>query len=874
MKTLIIYLLCWVASGISSRSQADKPVEVDGLFYKITGSNTVSIIGSEREEAVLEIPSEITIKGTNYKITGIENHLLDINKKGEIKKYGWGRTLKKVIVPNTVKRIGLNAFAYQSYLEDIELPASVQSIGGYAFGLCTSLKRIRIPEGVTVIAAHTFDGCKNLQKVILPESLQKIYIGAFQNCSSLTDINIPSKVDEIDASVFRDCGIWALDLSHTQIKTLDLECVANSALGYVSFPEGITQFTGNSYANGNCLYHMDYTTLKALEQNGKMNFLNNIHHLAIRNTESINKNYCPNVVTLILTGPIREISPRTFKDNTYLRFVYLDGPQIQNPKTGKIYHFAPSSITKIGTSAFWQCSNIISVKFPQTLTTIEDGAFHDCSKLERIDLPLSVEHIEECAFWNCVSVREITGLNSSISYGYYQGRSDPFLNIPNFDLKQLQQTFTYFAIGYLKKELQEWERKKEFETTSQWQQRVTVENRDKRVKELIEQAKKAYIAQAKIPALKVTLGSYDADYNTYRIDAEQMGSIYVQVPINEAPAFKENFEKAGFTPTYGIKDNQLALTSLTVTVNGKTYRNIQPAKDDNQQLLAQLPPLSINLRQDAQTEETIDQSSTKKPISPADVDTNIPTTETVASTTFAVIIANENYTREAHVPFAARDGEIFARYCHKTLGIPEKNIRLVKNATLNDMKFQLNWLNQVLTAHDGQAKAIVYYAGHGIPGESDQTAYLLPADGYGSDPGTGYALKDFYTVLGNAPAESVTVFLDACFSGTKRESGMMTSARGVAIKVKSETPRGNMVVFSAAQGDETAYQYAEKGHGMFTYFLLKKLQETCGEVTLGELSDYVTKEVEKASIVNNNKIQTPSVIPSPNIINWQIKKLK
>ena len=135
---------------------------------------------------------------------------------------------------------------------------------------------------------------------------------------------------------------------------------------------------------------------------------------------------------------------------------------------------------------------------------------------------------------------------------------------------------------------------------------------------------------------------------------------------------------------------------------------------------------------------------------------------------FAVIIANEKYSREAQVPFAIRDGEIFAQYCHKTLGIPEKNIRLVKNATLNDMKFQLNWLNQVLTAHDGKAKAIVYYAGHGIPGESNRSGYLLPADGYGSDTGTGYALKDFYTTLGNAPAKSVIVFLDACFSGTKR----------------------------------------------------------------------------------------------------------
>ena len=76
----------------------------------------------------------------------------------------------------------------------------------------------------------------------------------------------------------------------------------------------------------------------------------------------------------------------------------------------------------------------------------------------------------------------------------------------------------------------------------------------------------------------------------------------------------------------------------------------------------------------------------------ADVDMNIPETGTVADKTFAVVIANEEYSREARVPFALRDGEVFAEYCRKTLGIPEKNIRVVKNATLNDMKFQLNWL--------------------------------------------------------------------------------------------------------------------------------------------------------------------------------------
>lgn len=104
--------------------------------------------------------------------------------------------------------------------------------------------------------------------------------------------------------------------------------------------------------------------------------------------------------------------------------------------------------------------------------------------------------------------------------------------------------------------------------------------------------------------------------------------------------------------------------------------------------------------------------------------------------------------------------------------------------------------------------------------------------------------------------------MDACFSGSQRGDGMLVAARGVAIKAKKTNPVGNMVVFSAAQGDETAYPYKEQKHGMFTYYLLKKLQETKGDVTLGELSDYITSEVKKQSIVLNGKMQTPTVIPS------------
>ena len=256
------------------------------------------------------------------------------------------------------------------------------------------------------------------------------------------------------------------------------------------------------------------------------------------------------------------------------------------------------------------------------------------------------------------------------------------------------------------------------------------------------------------------------------------------------------------------------------------------------------------------------------------VDEDIPVTNQKSSKTFAVIIANENYQSVAPVPFALNDGNIFREYCLKTLGIPEKQIKYVPNATGNQIKAQVNWLQNICEVFE-DAQIIFYYAGHGIPDESSRTAYLLPVDGLGTDVTTGYKLDDLYSALGNIPANNVTVFMDACFSGSKREQGMLASARGVAIKAKSGMPQGNMVVFSAAQGDETAYPNQEEKHGMFTYFLLKKLQDTKGDVTLYDLGQYITQRVSQESIVLNNKSQTPCVTPSTSLdASWREWKLK
>lgn len=258
----------------------------------------------------------------------------------------------------------------------------------------------------------------------------------------------------------------------------------------------------------------------------------------------------------------------------------------------------------------------------------------------------------------------------------------------------------------------------------------------------------------------------------------------------------------------------------------------------------------------------------------SDVDENIPVADRANNNTFALIIANEHYTQVAAVPFALNDGKVFREYCMKTLGLGQKNIRYIPDATGNQIKAGVNWLASVTEAFDNP-QVIVYYAGHGIPDEATKSAYLLPVDGNGSDVTTGYKLDNLYATLGSMPASRITVFMDACFSGSKREQGMLAEARGVALKSKSGVPQGNMVVFSAAQGDETAYPNREQQHGLFTYYLLKKLQETKGDISLKALGDYITKQVSQQSLLLNSKKQTPCVIPSSVVgTDWQAWKLK
>lgn len=254
----------------------------------------------------------------------------------------------------------------------------------------------------------------------------------------------------------------------------------------------------------------------------------------------------------------------------------------------------------------------------------------------------------------------------------------------------------------------------------------------------------------------------------------------------------------------------------------------------------------------------------------SDVDKNIPQTEKINPHCYALIIGNYDYhsyqnglNSEQDVPFAAEDATMFKEYCEKTLGIEAKNISFLSNATAAKMNQEIDFITR-LAAHDPQAEIVFYYAGHGFPDELTKTSYLIPVDVNVTNLSSAIALYDLYQKLSATQAQKITVFLDACFSGGGRDMGLLAS-RGIKVTPQKDKLSGNIVVFSATTADQVALPYSDKKHGMFTYFLLKKLQESRGDCTYGELFDYLNSNVVESSLRVNRKDQAPEVNTSSQV---------
>ena len=547
-------------------------------------------------------------------------------------------------------------------------------------------------------------------------------------------------------------------------------------------------------------------------------------------------------------------------------------------------------VVAIGFRAFMNCASLESVSFPDSLKVIEDYAFEGCSGIRQIDFPPALTSIGYSAFRDC-SITDIA-IHPSIEIEYNAFAGCP-LKTAKLPLKYAGERwlhnvhkiipFSWYAEPKIKEEIAKWQAKAEFESTAQWKQRVNEQTRAAKVKELTIAAKNEFMKEMmRLDEYDYRrnkrLGTYDADNNILPVVLPN-GTFYFNIDAENAAQIKNNEYRVKLTPEFVVTGDTLALSSLTLEYKGLSWKPMRSVEIVEQDLALDLPPLEIDLGVSqgdamAATQTTIRKVSPKVSIDDA-IDKQIPVNSATNKGTFAVVIGNENYQRVSQVPFAANDAKTFAQYCHKTLGIPHKNIRSYVDATFATLISAIDDIKSIVAAYNGDVDVIFYYAGHGIPNERSGDAYLLPIDTDGRNTAVCYSLGKLYEELGGMGAKSVTVFLDACFSGAERGSGMLASARGVAIKPRSAALQGNMVVFSAASGDETAYPYDEKGHGLFTYYLLRKLQETKGDATLGELGRYVVEEVRRESVVSNGKSQTPTVSTSDTMtFTWLAKKLR
>ncbi len=229
-----------------------------------------------------------------------------------------------------------------------------------------------------------------------------------------------------------------------------------------------------------------------------------------------------------------------------------------------------------------------------------------------------------------------------------------------------------------------------------------------------------------------------------------------------------------------------------------------------------------------------------------------------------VIIGIENYENIPDAPFADDDAKLMKEYFEKKLGVGQEQIIFLtdKEATSANIKkiFNPDYGELQKAVVKGKTDIFVYYSGHGVPSKDGKKVYLFPYEGVIAGlEDFGYDLEVFYENLNRLGAKSVTVIMDACYSGSSRPSEKLTAENidgsKAGIKhINLEKPWLNYPNFTIinSSGNETSLGYDASQTGLFTYYFCAGLQGKADEnndkkITLGELKRYVTTGVVQKS---------------------------
>lgn len=380
----------------------------------------------------------------NLKITGQINakdfyfmrdsmlRLSALNLK-EVRIKGWGKNEENE--ENMDDQIPNSAFYFiqtvggSNSLNRIVLPDTLKSIGSNAFYGCKYLSgSLIIPEGVTEIKRGAFNGCIGLNGILsLPSTLKKLgnrgeddmgdegtdyYGGVFQNCRNLTgNLILPDNLELIRGYCFSGCsGLYGELRLPAKLKRMG-NCAFSSCSGFtgsLSIPQGITALPSEAFHN--CGF------------NGTLTLHNGITNIA--NDAFAN---CHFKGELHLPKSLKVISENAFCNNDFSGTLTL-----------------PSTLTHIGSNAFaynWRLMGILDI--PQEVESIGENAFSNCKMLEGIIFPESMETIRQGAFNECYGINSIIckgTMPAHIESGVFDGvAKDNFtLEVPESAISQYQ----------------------------------------------------------------------------------------------------------------------------------------------------------------------------------------------------------------------------------------------------------------------------------------------------------------------------------------------------------------------------------------------------------------------------------------------------
>ncbi len=386
-------------------------------------------------------------------------------------------TIKKLVVSQGVTTIGGYSFAYFNSLTSVSLPNSLVLIGQYAFNECKILPTINIPDGVTDIGGYAFSGCSRLTNVTIGSGVAHIGGSAFNSCIVLKSISVsPNNPNySSDASgvlfnkekteiIFVPAGLSGdYTLPYGVITIGDYMFYRNSKLTSVTIPDSVTEMgTGvfakcdnltsvifskritsiGAYMFENCSSLTSVTLPDSVTSIGAYAFSGCSSLTGVNIPEGVTTigdyafEHCHSLTRVDIPGKVKTIGKYAFRSCTALTgiFVASGNTNYSSDVNGVLYDKAkstliqapgvitvcqiPDSVTKIGNSAFYNCTKLTDISIGSNVVTIGDSAFGNCQNLKSLTIPDCVTTIGDNAFYNCSSLTHVNIGTEVSTVGY------------------------------------------------------------------------------------------------------------------------------------------------------------------------------------------------------------------------------------------------------------------------------------------------------------------------------------------------------------------------------------------------------------------------------------------------------------------------